>query len=82
MCGTHFFSLGLGTQVGREREGDSVGRGLHFTGQPGAPSATRTGSMMVRLYESKSECWEAGSGLGKTVGMVIIRQETGNGGVR
>lgn len=79
MYETHFFSLGLGTQVGREREGDSVGKG---TWQPGAPSATRTVSMMVFLCELKWGCWEAGSGLGKTVGMVIIRQETGNGVVR
>lgn len=34
------------------------------------------------LCELKWGCWEAGSGLGKTVGMVIIRQETGNGVVR
>lgn len=82
MCETHSFSLGLGTQVGGERKGDSVGRGLYFTRQPGAPSATRTVSMMVFLYEPKWGCWEAGSGPGKTAGMVIIRQETGNGVVR
>lgn len=71
--------MGLGTPVGRERAGDSVGRGLYFTWQPRARSAPRTASMMVFLYESKRGCWEAGSVLGKAVGMVIIRQETGNG---
>lgn len=74
--------MGLGTHVGREREGGSVGRGLYFTWQPGAPSATGTVPMMVIPYQSKWGCWEAGSGLGKAVGTVIIRQETGNGVVR
>lgn len=61
MCETHFFSLGLGREVGRQREGDSVGKGLAVF----PVAATRTVSMMVFLYQSKWGCWEAGSGLGK-----------------
>lgn len=53
MCETCCFSLGLGAQAGREKEGAGEGRELCFTRQPAAPPTTRPVSIAVFLCELK-----------------------------